>query len=76
MKKQRRNMLTMMVFCLMLCFSTMGVSNNIKAAAKSDARIVDYDSGSRTERFHFGRNIGGVVNVTVIGTRKVSTLHR
>ncbi len=70
MKKQRRNMLTMMVFCLMLCFSTMGVSNNIKAAAKSDARIVDYDSGSRTERFHFGRNIGGVVNVTVIGDKE------
>lgn len=58
-----------MIVCFILCFNLMGNVTNTKAATKSDARIVDYDSDSRTERFHFGRNVGQTVNVTVIGDK-------
>lgn len=70
MRNKKINTRIIMFVCLILSFSFIGKSNDIKAAAKSDARIVDYDSGSRIERFHFGRNIGGAVNVTVIGDKE------
>lgn len=69
MKKERIKALILMVLLSVSCFSFMGKAIDTKAAAKPDARIVDYDSESRTERFHFGRNIGDTVNVAVIGDK-------
>lgn len=63
------NMMKLIIICFILCFNLMGNVTSIKAATKSDARIVDYDSDSRTERFHYGRNVGETVNVTVIGDK-------
>lgn len=70
MKKRAKNMLGIIIVLSMLCSSFMGNGVIIKVAAKSDARIVDYDSGVRTERFHYGRNVGQSVNVTAIGDKE------
>ncbi len=69
MKKRKIAVWAIMLIFTVLYFNFSDNSVNIKAAAKPDARIVDYDSDSRTERFHYGRNIGESVNVTVIGDR-------
>lgn len=75
MRKQKNKIIVMWMITLsVLCFSFIGNGIDSKAAAKSDARIVDYDSGSRTERFHFGRSLGATVNVTVIGDKESMTV--
>jgi uncharacterized protein YjdB len=68
MRKQlAKVMIVLMIMLSALCINRIG-GVTVKAA-KSDARIVDYDSGSRTERFHYGRNVGQSVNVTVVGDK-------
>lgn len=75
MKKQRMKKMIMLLMILsVLCIDCMGNGVHIEAAAKSDARIIDYDSGSRTERFHYGRNVGQTANVTVVGDKDSITV--
>lgn len=60
----------MMIIFSLFCFNFMENQISIKATAKPDARIVDYDSEARTERFHYGRDVGETVNVAVIGDKE------
>ena len=69
MKKQMRKKIISMIILLTVLFIGTAEEGTVKAAAKSDARIVDYDSGSKIERFHYGRNVGQTVKVTVIGDK-------
>lgn len=69
MKKQLVKVVTILTILLSVLCVEFGNGVTVKAA-KADARIVDYDSGSRTERFHYGRNIGQTVNITVVGDKE------
>ncbi len=71
MKKRILQMITVgIIFAAVLTIHTAVHEMVTGAAAKVDARIVDYDSGSKTERFHYGRDVGQTVNISVRGDKE------
>ena len=74
MKKMKVKKVTALILTCILLVTGFMERKYVVSAATADARIVDYDSGSTTERFHYGRSIGATVNINVIGDKESITV--